>query len=127
MEGGPSDEPELRIWVKEPQDDNPFPVDIKPSWVVADLAICLAKHPEFNFHGIQSKLISIHRRDEPLNRDILLTTIQGNSATNPLIAFVNPDMCMLCCGCCMRDYFTILLDGKQLENFQVACPSLSTS
>ena len=42
---------ELRIWVKEPQDNNPFPVHIQTSWVVADLAICLAKHPEFNLES----------------------------------------------------------------------------
>ena len=84
------------MWVKEPQDDNPFPVEIKKSWIVADLAMCLATHPEFNFKGVQSKLISIHYRDDPLDRDKVLTNIlKDNSATNPLVAFVNPDMCKL--------------------------------
>ena len=89
---------------------------------MADLAICLAKHPEFNFDGIQSKLILIHSGDNPINRDVLLTTIEENSATNPLIAFINPS-CVVAVAC------VVILDAKQLENFQVACetrPLLST-
>ena len=42
-DGGPSDDPKvLQILVKEPQDDNPSSVEIQETWIVADLAMCLA-------------------------------------------------------------------------------------
>lgn len=84
----------MQIWVKEPLDDNPVPIYVNDNWVVGDLAIHLTTHTEFSFSGIQSKIITVQHNGELVARDVQLHSIE-NSARNPLIVFVNPDICKL--------------------------------
>ena len=72
---------------------NPLPLYMDEGSVVADLAMSLAGHPEFSFDGILSKNILIHYKGQPIQRDTRLSEIVGNRARDPLVAFVDPDMC----------------------------------
>lgn len=69
--------------------------------MVADLAMLLPKHLEFNFNSIQSKLISIHHGDNELNRSTQLCSIEQNNEKGPLVPFVNPDLvsCVVAITC----------------------------
>lgn len=72
--------------------------------MVADLAMLLPKHLEFNFNSIQSKLISIHHGDNELNElnhSTQLCSIEQNNEKGPLVPFVNPDLvsCVVAITC----------------------------
>ena len=57
------------------------------SWIVADLAIHLTSHNEFNFNGIEHE-------GEVMAHDVKLASIRTD-ASNPLTAAVDPDVANL--------------------------------
>ena len=110
---------DLRIWITEPHDNTPVLCYGEENWVIADLAIYLADNNEFSFQGTKARHITIEHCGEVISRDTEVSSISNISVKNPLVAFVDPNLCKFQLLHVQLFNYKIFLDGIQLRSFDV--------